>query len=109
MLGKNKAQTIPLAFSVYKYDILAIAIGKGAAHQIDEDLPFLLENKYGVKLSNKSVATRTFAKSVCAIGASYDLSDIRKVQCAPTAATVQKYVHKAQHLESGFGRLIPKA
>lgn len=97
-----------LEFSDYQGDILAIAIGKRCAHQINEGFPFYVEKRYGVKLSDKSEATIPFEKYVCAIGASYTFSDIHNLQCAPSPMSIQKYFNMIDQLESSFGRLIPK-
>lgn len=82
-----------------------MAIGATAVHDIEEGLPRILTSRYGIPLRDMSEAIKPFIQQRVAIGASYDMTDIRHFRCSPSKGTLKKVHGYGQGYSSDTGKV----
>lgn len=65
---------------MYQDEILAIAIDERTVQQIDECKQKVLEDKFGLRLGNKTAANIPFWKVMNEVGGKYDLTNMEITQ-----------------------------
>lgn len=103
--GHSQAQAIDEA--VYQDEIMIIVISWDMETTIEQKLPQLLTDPYGIQLNGKEEANIPFQTTVSALGATFHRKDLSRLKYTPRAGRGNKHRYMVAELIPATGKLIP--